>query len=46
MDDDFLQVQDGGGFTKRFGVALRDHSLKDGDLFWFQEALLQCRLPA
>ena len=46
MDDDFLQVQDGGGVIKVFGVALIDHGLKDGDLLWFQEALLQCGLPA
>jgi hypothetical protein len=36
MDDDFLQVQDGGGVIKGFGVALIDHGLKDGDLLWFQ----------
>jgi hypothetical protein len=46
MDDDFLQVQDRGGLIQRFGVALSDHNLKDGDLFWFQEALLQRGLPA
>jgi len=46
MDDGFLQVQDGGGLTKGFGLALIDHSLKYGDLLWFQEALLQCGLPA
>ena len=46
MDDGFLQVQDGGGFIKGFGLALIDHSLKYGDLLWCQEALLQCGLPA
>jgi len=46
MHDDFLQVQDGGGFIKRFGVALPDRILKDRDLFWFQKVLLQCGLPA
>jgi hypothetical protein len=46
MDYDFLQVKDGGGFIKSFGVAFIDHVLKDGDLLWFQEALLQCGMPA
>jgi hypothetical protein len=46
MDDDFLQVQDRGGLIQRFGVTLSDHNLKDGDLFWFQEVLLQRGLPA
>jgi len=43
MDDDFLQVQDGGGVIKGFGVALIDHGLKDGDLLWFRAAMLLCR---
>jgi hypothetical protein len=46
MDDGFLQVQDGCGFIKGFGLALIDHGLKDGDLLWSQDALLQCGLPA
>jgi hypothetical protein len=46
MEDSFLQVQDGGGAIKGFGLALIDHGLKDGDLLWFQEVLLQCGLPA
>jgi len=46
MDYGFLQVQDGGRVIKGFGVAFIDHGLKDDDLLWFQEALLQCGLPA
>jgi hypothetical protein len=45
MNNGFLQIQDGGGVIKRFGMALIDHGLKDGDLLWFQEVLLQCGLP-
>jgi hypothetical protein len=45
MDDDFLQVKDGGGVIKGFSLALIDHGLKDVDLLWFQATLLQCGLP-
>jgi len=46
MDNDFLQIQYGGGFVHGFSLTLVDHGLKDGDLLWFQETLLQCGLPA
>ena len=46
MEYGFLQVQDGGGVIKSFGSALINHGLKDRDLLWFQEALLQCGPPA
>jgi hypothetical protein len=46
MDDGFLQIQYGGGFVKGFSLSFVDHGLKDSDLLWFQEALLQCGLPA
>jgi hypothetical protein len=45
MDDGFASP----GFRRRhqgFGFAFIDHVLKDGDLLWFQKALLQGGLPA